>query len=267
MKKWFEFVQRNNVELLNIFLPGARAVFSTRQGGVSACPFDTMNLAFHVGDSVKSVGENRKIFCDAWGMPLDRVVCANQVHGTNIQTLTSEHAGRGAWSQEDALPETDAMITMEPGLIPAAFFADCVPVYIVDPVKGAVGLAHAGWKGTLKGIAGKTVARMYEEFGCQPSDCCAFIGPSIGPCCYQVGEEVASLFNQRRDGHVSPAGRVNEWKLDLWGANRDDLAAAGVPADKIGISGICTRCDKRFFSYRREGGCTGRMGAFITLCH
>lgn len=266
MKQWLEFDTPNNVELLRIFLPGAAVVFSTRNGGSGNAPFDTMNLAFHVGDKPHQVHENRKRFTAAAGISIDSIVCANQVHGTNIQLITSKDRGKGAYSHENALQETDGLITAEKTVTLAAFFADCVPVFLVDPVKGAIGLAHAGWKGTVAGIAGKTVAEMLREFGSRPSDFCAFIGPSIGPCCYDIGEEVSSLFSSGRWKSVMPIiKKQQKWKLDLWAANRADLLESGLSPEKIGISEICTCCDRRFFSYRREGGRTGRMGAFIQL--
>jgi len=266
MRQWFQFETKNDVQLMRIFLPGAQAVFSTRHGGCSVPPFDTMNLAFHVGDKPGDVADNRKRFTAAADIPLDSVVCACQVHGTNIEVVDSLDRGRGVYSQENALPETDAMITAEKNVVPAAFFADCVPVYLVDPIEGVIALAHAGWKGTVSGIAGKTVARMAQACGCTPSNCYAFIGPSIGPCCYSVGEEVLSLFNSNRGQFSSPLTKLQDrWMLDLWEANRQDLLAAGLSNNKIRIAGICTRCDSRFFSYRREGGITGRMGAFISL--
>lgn len=266
MTHWFKFDTKNDVELMRIFLPGALAVFSTRHGGSGNVPFDTMNLAFHVGDKPENVRENRKRFTAAANISLDNLVCANQVHGTNIKLVTSEDRGKGAYNQENALPETDGIITSERDLIPGVFFADCVPIFLADPVQGAVGLVHAGWKGTLNGIAGKTVAGMVQAFGSRPSDCWAFIGPSIGPCCYAVGEEVLSFFSSGRWRAVAPfAKKQDKWSLDLWAANKANLLEAGLSCAKIGLSQICTCCDKRFFSYRKDGGRTGRMGAFIQL--
>jgi YfiH family protein len=266
MKQWFEFYAPNNVALMHIFLPGAKAVFSTRHGGVSTAPFDTMNLGFHVWDKLEAVSENRKIFAAAAEIPLDQVICANQVHGTNIQTVYAGDRGKGVLSQDDALPETDGMITIEKNVALAAFFADCVPIYLVDSVKGAVGLVHAGRKGTVNGIAGKAVAMMADKFGSKPSDCYGFIGPSIGSCCYAVGEEIVSMFTSGRWKSISPVEKVQDkWMLDLWKANKEDLLASGMSAEHIGIAEICTYCDRRFFSYRRDGGRTGRMGAFISV--
>lgn len=262
----FRFETQNSVELMRLFLPGTQGFFSTRHGGVSAAPYDTLNLALHVGDVPEAVVANRRVFADAGGFSLDKLVCAQQVHGTSIFVASSRDRGRGVYRYEDAIPDTDALITNDRDVVLGAFFADCVSVYIADPVRKSIGLAHAGWKGTVNGIAGKTMAKMTEEFGSIPAHCFAFIGPSIGPCCYRVGEEVVSLLDQAMAVHVSPeSGGQNGFKLDLWSANRDNLVAAGMTADNILVCGICTQCDTRFFSYRREGEKTGRMAGILGL--
>ena len=266
MKDWFRFEEAKDVEFIRINLPGVVAVFSTRHGGVSRPPFESLNMAFHVGDDSQDVAANRQRFAGAVGVPLNRTVCAQQVHGTNIKVVSSEDWGKGVYNQEEAIPETDAMITAEKDVILEAFFADCVPVYLVDPVKGVVGLAHAGWKGTINGIAGKTVLRMSKEFGCSPWNCFGFIGPSIGPCCYYVGEEVLGQVDLGQGGTAFPViKKQGKLMLDLWAANKNDLVSVGLLPGNIGIAGICTRCDTRFFSYRRDGGITGRMAALISL--
>ncbi|HHX94930.1 MAG TPA: peptidoglycan editing factor PgeF [Clostridia bacterium] len=260
----FQLIREKDIEYLKFVLPGALAVFSTRQGGISRPPFDTLNLAFHVGDERESIAANREAFAAAVGFSLDRVVCADQIHGTNIQVVTQEDCGRGAFRLEDAVPETDALITADKGVILAGFFADCVPIYISDPVKGVVALVHAGWKGTVKEIAGKTVGRMSGEFSCSPADCYALIGPSIGPCCYTVGEEVAAKFKFGPEGSGKAVKKQGDkWILDLWAANRNVLLSSGLLPERIQLSRVCTRCGGKFFSYRGDGGCTGRMAAFI----
>lgn len=267
MKISFGFQQVNDIEFLRIDLPGAWAVFSTKKGGVSTEAFSSLNMALHVEDDTNAVIENRIRFSKAVGFSLDNVICAQQVHGTNIEQVSRLQRGRGIVSYADAIPETDAMITADKQVVLAAFFADCVPVYIVDPVKGVVALAHAGWKGTLNGIAGKTVQRMQEDNGTEPSDCFAFIGPSVGPCCYEVSRDLALRFGEKQPVSDGPqnAGR-ERWKLDLWGLNKKNLVDAGLDPKKITVSEICTVChDTRFFSHRRDSGLTGRMAAFISV--
>lgn len=258
--------ENGGIEFIRVSLPGAWAVFSTRNGGVSTPPFLSLNMAFHVGDAEQAVLRNRKVFTDFVGIPLDRVVCAQQVHGTKIQVVTPEDCGKGVYSEKDAMPETDAMVTAHKNVVLAGFFADCVPIYIVDPVKSVVALAHAGWKGTVNRIASKTVNTMCNEFASEPSCCYAFIGPSIGPCCYDVGDEVLSQLDTGKCRFVSALKKDNEkCRFDLWAANKEDLLSIGFLPEHIGVSEICTGCGPRFFSYRRDKGQTGRMAAFIRL--
>ena len=263
----FQFHCIDDLEIMNINLPHAWAVFSTKKGGTSSRDFCGLNMALHVGDDIQSVLDNRRRFAQAAGFSFDNVVCAQQVHGINVEQVGFKERGKGAGSYEDAIPDTDAMITAEQGVILAAFFADCVPVYIADPVKGVVALAHAGWKGTLNGIVGQTLQRMQKDNGTDPSDCFAFIGPSIGPCCYEVSRELACTFEKKGfPVGCSYTGLKEKWMLDLWEANKKDLIVAGLSPQNIEISGICTVCwDTRFFSHRRDAGRTGRMAAFISL--
>jgi len=261
----FEVQSKNGIEFMFIKLPRAWAVFSTRGGGLSSYPYSTLNLALHVGDDDMAVLGNRRKFAQAVGFSFEDVVCAQQVHGCEIRTVGANERGRGTKDYGDALPETDGMITCDKRVVLAAFFADCVPVYVVDPVKGAVGLAHAGWKGTLNEIAGKLVQQMEADFETDPRTCFAFVGPSIGPCCYAVGEEIINKFNERF--HLNSCGfkENGKWFLDLWEMNRRVLLNAGLTSEHIGIGGICTSCCRSFFSFRRESGRTGRMAAFIRL--
>lgn len=262
---FFEFQCKNGIEFINIKLPRAWAVFSTKGGGLSSYPYSTLNLALHVGDDEQAVLGNRKIFAQAVGFSFEDVVCAQQVHGCEIKTVDVKERGRGTKDYGDALPETDGMITGDQQVILAAFFADCVPVYAVDPVKGVVGLAHAGWKGTLNGIAGRLIQKMETDFKTDPRSCFAFIGPSIGPCCYEVGEDIINKLNDPLLLNNCCFEKDGKWFLDLWEMNRRVLLNAGLTSEHIGIGGICTSCCQSFFSYRRDLGRTGRMAAFIRL--
>ena len=242
--------------------------FTTRHGGVSSSPYDTLNLAFHVGDQQADVVENRKRVAAALDFAPEKLVTAEQVHGDRIMSVTAEHAGRGAADYATAITATDALITNVPGIPLATFYADCVPVMILDPVQRAIGLAHAGWKGTVQKIAQKTVCRMSEIFGTQPADCLVGIAPSIGPCCYEVDERVYGEFSRAftgGDGFLQPK-EMGRWQLDLWAANLDQLLETGVRQENVVISRICTNCNRnQLFSYRGDSGQTGRMGAFMML--
>ncbi len=242
--------------------------FTTRLGGVGEPPFDTLNLAFHVGDNPGAVITNRKAVCRVLGAEIDNMVTGQQVHGVNIAVVGREHTGRGALSYDTALPDTDGLLTVRPGLILATFYADCVPVFIFDPVKKVVGSVHAGWKGTVARIAAFALQKMANTFGSRPADCIVGVGPSIGPCCYEVDEPVAGLFRQEfggAPGLLEEPG-VAKARLNLWEANRKIVVEAGVNENNVEIANICTCCNRKLlFSYRGEGGHTGRMGAFIML--
>ncbi|MHB8158282.1 MAG: polyphenol oxidase family protein, partial [Desulfocucumaceae bacterium] len=167
--------------------------FTTRHGGVSRGGFGSLNLAMHVGDDQGAVLENRKRICSVLGVDPEDMVVGHQVHGDSVCLVTRDHRGRGALDLQDAIPETDALITNCPGLLLSSYYADCVPVMIMDPVKKAIALVHAGWKGTAKRIAATTIKAMSGAFGTNPGDCLAVIAPSIGPC-YEVDQPVFEAF-------------------------------------------------------------------------
>ena len=250
-----------------------RAWFSTRLGGVSRPPYATLNLGFHVGDDPAAVAENRARLCLALGVDQRTLVAARQVHGDRVQVVGAEDAGRGAVDGGLALPDADALVTRDSGVVLTAYYADCVPVCLYDPRAGAVGLAHAGWKGTVGETAAKAVRKMVEAFGSDPGDCLAAIGPSIGPCCYEVDEKVVGPLAQAFEDWpdlVRPSGRQaadrpGKWKLDLWEANRRSLLRAGLRSENILVGGLCTACRRDiFFSHRAEGGRTGRLMALVS---
>ncbi len=241
---------------------------SPRLGGLSAAPYATLNLGLKSGDDPDKVRLNRDLFCQAVGVDFTRALTCQQVHGDHIHLASASDAGRGARNHSAAIPATDAIITDQPGLPLMLFFADCVPVLIYDPVRRAIGLSHAGWKGTVARVAAKTVRAMGEHYGTQPADCLVGIGPSIGPCCYEVDAPVlealqASFPDTWRD-LVVPRG--DKWLLDLWHTNRHQLEEIGVPGSHIDISGVCTAENTElFYSHRAENGVTGRHGAIICL--
>ncbi|MBN1779996.1 peptidoglycan editing factor PgeF [bacterium] len=221
--------------------------FSTRRGGASDAPFDSLNLGNHTADKPECVRENRHLFLQSLQLHPDRLVMPVQVHGDRV----------GIAKAPGEIPDTDAVITNQPDLILSIQVADCVPVFLFDPVSRVIGLVHAGWKGSAGQITEKTVRAMQYHFNSNPDRLRAFVGPSIGPCCYSVQGDTASHFTSRyfRNG-----------SLDLWQVNRDQLTGAGVPEHRIELSGICTKCNSRFFfSYRASGGSTGRMMAVMML--
>ncbi len=247
---------------------GVKHGISTRLGGLSVPPYATLNLGLKSGDDPDKVLLNRDLFCQAVGVDYARAVTCLQVHGDRIHHACEQDAGRGTRSHAAAVPASDALITDRRGLPLILFYADCVPVLIFDPVKRAIGLSHAGWKGTVARIAAKTVLAMGEHYGTRPADCLVGIGPSIGPCCYEVDapviEALQASFADTWSKLVVPRG--DRWLLDLWHANRDQLEEIGVPRAHIDISGVCTAENTAlFYSHRAEHGLTGRHGAVICL--
>lgn len=238
------------------------AAFTTRRGGTSPAFGGDLNLAFHVGDSSGAVLANRQLVAGALGIALETLVLGEQRHGNSCQVVEAVLRGAGALSGGTAVPGVDALVTAVPGLVLAACFADCVPVYIVDPEHRAVGLAHAGWRGTAGRIAQVTFETMRSRFGARGSRCLALVGPAIGRCCYQVGPDVAACFQDHEYWpEVAMQVRAGRWWLDLAEANRRQLVDVGVTA--IQQAGMCTSCHSQFFSHRRDPGRFGRMMALL----
>lgn len=263
----FTAALRNGVPVYLCFtgLEGIIAGFTTRYGGCSEGPYATLNLGLHVGDEPRRVLANRARLGELLGYDPQRAVCGAQVHGTQVAVVGEKEAGRGATAADDALPGIDGLVTTTPGLPLLAFFADCVPVFLYDPVRRAAALVHAGWRGTAGHIAEAAVKVMKEECGCRPVDLWAVIGPSIGPCCYRVGSETAAGFGQGPLPYLEPDGG-GAWRLDLWEANRRQLLAAGLLDARIHVAGLCTACHHQtFFSYRAGRGITGRMAGLVML--
>ncbi len=235
---------------------------SERGGGVSAGPFALLNLGLHVGDAAQSVVENRRRAASALGLDAARLVCAQQVHGGDAVLVGDNDAGRGACSLAGALPGADALVTRTPSLPLALFFADCVPVFVADPVNRTVALAHAGWRGLVGGVLENTVAVMVE-CGARTGDLIAAVGPCIGACCFEVGPEVAARFDPA-DVRADENGKAH---VDLSAASLRQLQNTGLRATQIDVANDCTACRPgRWFSHRRsDGGKTGRMGAFIAV--
>jgi hypothetical protein len=219
---------------------------STRNGGVSHAPFDTLNISFNVSDDPKNVIKNRKLLAEAVGFDAASIVTAKQVHDNKVAFVTKDMKGKGAFDFTSALDGIDAMVTNVPKICLMVQTADCVPILMYDPVKKVIGAVHAGYKGTVLKIAENTVKSMIKQFRCDPRHIYVGIGPSIGPCCYEV-EKGKKVF-------------------DLWKANRSQIEECGVPVPNIEVAGICTN-DKTdtFFSFRAGKGTTGRFAAGIML--
>ncbi|HEV8340667.1 MAG TPA: peptidoglycan editing factor PgeF [bacterium] len=233
--------------------------FTTRLGGVSQPPFQSLNLGRGVGDAPALVAENRRRALAALRAGPEAHVEASQVHGRTVAVVDRADRGR-------KVEGADGLITSDPEVVLAIHAADCVPILLWDSRGGAVGAVHAGWRGTAAGAAPAAVEEMRTAFGTHPTDLRVALGPSIGACHYEVDAPVAAAFERwpwRAD--ILRAGRPGHWHLDLAEANRQDLVDAGVPAEQIWSSSYCTACHRHlFFSYRRER-LTGRMGALIRI--
>ena len=197
-------------------------------------------------------GAARAKVCARCGLDHGGLVCARQVHGATVVRSRQDDRGRGVRPGKPRFDAVDAMVTDVAGLPLAVFVADCVPVYLFDPQRRAAALVHAGREGTRQQIGPKALHVLNREFGSRPCDLHALIGPSAGPCCYEVSPEIAENFAQ---AGLPARGR----HLDLWEANARQLVAAGVPEDQVAVAGVCTICDGRFHSYRRDGGSARNM--------
>lgn len=252
----------------HLALPGVHHAISTRLGGFSHGPYASLNLSYSVGDDPPVVAGNRRRFYAAIGVLELQVVSSHQVHSVTVQHVTAGARGRGAISPGSAIPATDGLVTAERGVYLFMRFADCVPILLYDPVRQAVAMLHAGWRGTVGMVAGIALQTMSAAFGSRPADVLAAIGPAIGPCHYTVREDVASQVRAAlpfADRVLQPTG-PESYVLDLPQANRELLIAAGVPQGAIVLSGLCTACHTdEFYSHRAEAGQTGRFGAIIGL--
>jgi len=247
--------------------PGLLHAVFTRIGGVSAPPYATLNQSYAVGDRPECVIANRELACAQLGLGMESLTSTYQAHGLDIRQVRRGDRGTGAYPTK-GLPRADALITDEPEVPLLMRFADCTPIILYDPVHHAVGLAHAGWKGTVGKIAQRTVEAMQGAFDSDPETMVAALGPGIGPCCYVVRDDVASLakaaFTSWREVLVSLGDGL--WRFDLYRANWAALASAGVPPANVELAEYCTSCrTDLFFSHRAENGRTGRFGVIVGL--
>lgn len=243
--------------------------FSTRLGGVSKGDFATMNFSFTRGDDRDDVLENYRRMAAALGVDRERMVLTWQTHTTNVRRVTEEDEGKGIVRDRD-YRDVDGLITDIPGITLVTFFADCVPLYFLDPVHKAIGLSHSGWRGTVKRMGQVTVDAMKEAFGTRPEDIIACIGPSICGDCYEVGEEVADefadAFHEKYHDVILLKKQNGKYQLDLWKANEIVLKEAGIKGDNLAVTNICTYCNPQLlFSHRRTAERRGNLCAFLSL--
>jgi YfiH family protein len=255
-------VTLNNIDLYRVrafdAYPQLTHAIFTRWGGVSRPPYHALNVGAAVGDDAAAVKTNFAQACAALNITPNQTASCYQVHSADILTVTRA-------SRQAVMGQADGLITAEPDIYLTLRFADCTPLLFFDRVRGAVGLTHAGWRGTVKNVAGATVAALVKRLGCQPKNIIAVIGPAIGPCCYEVGPEVITAVESN---FTNPAGllirRNGSIHFDMWAANGRLLADSGV--EQIIQADICTACHTdEFFSHRAEVGRTGRFAVMIGL--
>ena len=245
------------------------AAFSTRLGGVSQGYLGAMNLSFTRGDDPAAVRKNYRIIGRALGFDPKDIVASQQTHTTNVRVVTEADRGCG-YARPLPYTDVDGMITNVPGLVLATFYADCVPVYFYDPQKGAIGLSHSGWKGTVGKISKETIRAMTANYGTEPADLYVAIGPSICQDCYEVSEDVIQQFqaafspDQQKELYYKKEN--GKYQLNLQKAIFFTLVEAGVSPDRIALPGICTCCNPDFlFSHRASKGKRGNLAAFMSL--
>ncbi|PKM76321.1 MAG: peptidoglycan editing factor PgeF [Firmicutes bacterium HGW-Firmicutes-15] len=269
MELW-NWVNRNGLQFISLqawLKEGINMAFSARTEGVSNGAYKSLNMGLHVGDTADLVLENRRRYLSIFNADLDDMVACQQVHGNEVRRVNCIDRGKGARSLDEVIMNCDAMITNEPGIYLMSFYADCIPVYFYDPINRAIGMAHSGWKGTMKKIVVNTLEAMYKEFNTCANEVQIFIGPGIGFCCFEIQSDllakVKAEFNSFHDIINNKNGLIT-W--DLQETNLQLLKQEGVNPLNISTCKLCTACCADiFYSYRRENGDTGRMGALIGM--
>lgn len=271
MNREFFYLEDNDLKILQSGLLAAfdwlEHGFTTRLGGVSRGKYDSLNLALHVGDDNAAVLSNRRKVSRIFSWQLENWSVGEQVHGCRIVAV--KEGGRGSLAADDAYPETDGMITNVPGVVLSTFAADCIPILLCDPIKRAIGVVHAGWKGTVQMIADKAITELVKNYGTVPADCLAVIGPGIGPDCFEVDSRVKAIWQEKFSFYpeVVRAGNAEDkYFIDLWQTNKRQLIERGLKPDNIAVAEVSTffRTDL-FYSYRAEAGKTGRYAGLICL--
>ena len=243
--------------------------FSTRLGGVSRGCCESMNLSFTRGDDPEAVMENYRRIGHALGISPEQIVCSDQTHTVNVRKVGRDDCGNGI-TKPKPYRDVDGLITDEVQVALATFYADCVPLYLVDPEKKAIGLAHSGWRGTVGKIGKATVEAMRREYGCRPEAIRTVIGPSICQECYEVSEDVAEAFKKAYDpglwDRLMTRREDGKYQLNLWEACRENFLEAGILPEHISMPEICTCCNPGFlFSHRASKGKRGNLAAFLML--
>ena len=246
-----------------------KSAFSTRLGGVSEGYYSSLNLSFDRGDDPVKVSENFKRIGASMGVDVEDMVLSKQTHTTNVRVVTEEDKGKGVMRDRD-YTDVDGMITNVPGICLVTSYADCVPLYFVDPVKKAIGLSHSGWRGTVGKIGKNTVQLMQENFGSKPEDLLAAVGPSVCMDCYEVSEDVIGQFKEAFESkywqELFYKKENGKYQLNLWKANELIFLESGILPEHMAITNVCTHCNSKIlYSHRTMGNNRGNLCAFLAL--
>ena len=239
----------------------AKHCFSSRKGGVSPIPFDTLNLGLKRPDNRENVLENFRRVCRALDIDFESLIIANYTHGVRVEAVTSKDAGRGI--HKEPLPECDGLVTNEKNLPIVTLHADCLPVFFLNPKHHAIGLCHAGWRGVYGKTAVNVLIKMNDCFDAQPQDCLIAVGPCIQECCFEVDEPVAKLFQEIYPQHVKK--RNQKYSVNLTECLKKQMLDMGVLQQNISISKLCTKCHDDIFYSARAAKITGAMASVIAL--
>ena len=243
--------------------------FSTRLGGISTGPYASMNLSVTRMENKEEVQQNYEIALRSLGIHKSDTVLVDGVHGVNIRSVGTQHKGDGLIKPyENGSENFDGMVTDTPGIALVTIHADCTPLFVLDPKNAAIGLCHAGWRGTVDGMGAHMVSKMRETFNSDPQDLLCMIGPHIGACCFEVHEDVAQRFHDAFPGFggIQQAQDAGKYRVDLTLAMAYQLFCSGVPAHHVNIAHLCTCCNETLFhSYRRDGLTCGAMASFLQL--
>jgi polyphenol oxidase len=258
----FQFSNLSKFKEINHFVTG-------RAGGFSKGHFKSLNTGFHVGDNDWTVFQNRKKLAHVLNVNVEHFTFGNQTHSSNIAIIDCTKRGKGSTDFESSISNTDGLVSKTPKIYLCVQMADCVPILMYDPVMHVIAAVHAGWKGTLRKIAEVAVKTMMHTFGSTPVNIIAGLGPSNGPCCYEVGEDVKTEAERslgNTSGIIKDHDKPGKYIFDQWNANFLQLTECGIPEKNIEISGFCSQCNSdTFFSSRKDNGLTGRISAGIML--
>jgi len=268
VKHGFQRCEKQGVHFLTIpsfeATGKVRHLFTTRKGGVSKGAYESLNLSKTRENNPDHKEENYRRVCAALECGYEQLTLVNYAHGDGVYHAKAEDAGKGITRESD-LPGCDAMIVSQPGITAVTLHADCIPVFFLDPQKNAAGVSHAGWRGVLGRLPAKIVQEYKAVYGSREKDILIGIGPHIGNCCFEVQQDVSSLF-EKEFGRETVRDKNGKQFVDLQLAVLMQLDEAGIPAENITVADICTYCEEEwFYSHRRDKGNTGAMGSFICL--